>query len=62
MLNLSWPLIVVQLTLAALSLFEPRVEPLSTALAMASLIVCGLNFGAACARRASHGVGPREEG
>ena len=55
MLDLSWPLIVVQLMLAAFSLFQPRVEPLSTALAMASLIVCGLNFGIAWARRASRG-------
>lgn len=51
MLDLSWPLIVVQLMLAAFSLFQPRAEPLSTGLAMASLIVCGLNLGAAWVRR-----------
>ena len=55
MLNLSWPLIVVQLMLTAFSLFQSRVEPLSTALAMASIFVGGLNFGTAWARRASHG-------
>lgn len=55
MLNLSWPLIVVQLMLAAFSLFQPRVEVLSPALAMASLAVCGLNFGIAWSRRASRG-------
>lgn len=55
MLELSWPLIVVQMMLAAFSFFQPRVEPLSTALAMASLLVCGLNFGTAWVRRALRG-------
>ena len=53
MLDLSWPLIVVQLMLSAFSFFQPRAEPLSTGLAMASLVVCGLNFGTAWVRRAS---------
>ena len=52
-LDLSWPLIVVQLMLAAFSFFQPRAEPLNTALAMASLFVGGLNFGTAWVRRAS---------
>ena len=42
--------------LAAFSFFRPRAEPLNTAFAMASLLVCGLNFGTAWVRRASRGI------
>lgn len=56
MLDLSWPLVVVQLMLAAFSFFHPRAEPMNTAFAMASLLVCGLNFGTAWVRRASRGI------
>lgn len=50
--RLSVPLLAVQAMLAALSLFPPRTDPLSPALAAASLLVCGLNLGAAWVRRA----------